>query len=128
MRRLLALVALGLLLVTPACGGDDRPDDGAGRDGAFGRADDCRQLAEQAVSARERVLAQLGDARRTDTERVDAALESFGGAGTDLDVRYEGLGCDGSFEEAVCRASADLTAAGPAGRDLLVTWTGACPR
>ena len=128
MRRLLLSMALGLVLVVTGCGGDDRPDNGAGRDGAFGQADDCRQLAEQAVSAREQVLTRLGDARRTDTERVDAALESFGGGGTDLDVRYEGLGCDGSFEDAVCRASADLTAAGPAGRDLLATWTSACSR
>jgi hypothetical protein len=122
------LLALSILTspLLAACGGDDRPDDRAGADGAFGGADDCTELAEQAVAARARVLAEIGDARRDDVERIDAALESFGGEGTDLAVRYQGLGCDRAFEEAVCAASASLEAAGPAGQDLVRTWRRSC--
>lgn len=123
-----ALLALSILTspLLTACGGDDQPDNRAGADGAFGGADDCTQLAEQAVAARARVLDELGDAGRADSERIDAALEAFGGEGTDLAVRYEGLGCDRSFDEAVCAASASLEAAGPAGQDLVRTWRQSC--
>ena len=83
---------------------------------------DCEQLVDQTVEARARVLEQLGDARRTDTERIDEALSAFGGDGPDLAVRYEGLGCDQSFDDAVCAAMPDLAPAGPGepgpGRDV----------
>ena len=113
------------LLLTVGCG-DDGPADEAAAPGAFGGADDCAQLVQQTLEARARVLEQLGDARRTDTERIDAALTAFGGDGPDLAVRYEGLGCDATFDEAVCGAMADLTPTGPAGRDLVATWTQSC--
>jgi hypothetical protein len=124
-RRAASFLLLALLLV-PACGDDGDEPEGAGASGAFGGADDCAQLVEQTVDARVRVLDQLGDARRTDTERIDEALTSFGGDGPDLAVRYDGLGCDRSFDEAVCDAMGGLRAAGPAGRDLVATWTASC--
>jgi hypothetical protein len=115
-----------LLLVVPACGGDDADEDArAGAAGAFGEADDCSQLVDQTLEARTQVLEELGDARRTDTERIDAALSSFG-QGPDLAQRYEGLGCGEDFDTAVCNATGELQGAGPAGRDLVTTWTDAC--
>lgn len=130
MRRARSLCGITLLsavltLVT-ACGGDPAPDDRAGASGAFGGADDCEQLVAQTVEARRRVLVDLGDARRSDTERIDEALTAFGGDGPDLAVRYEGLGCDQSFAEAVCAAADELRPAGPAGRDLVATWAQSC--
>jgi hypothetical protein len=115
-----------LLLVVPACGGDDGGDDaGPGPAGAFGGADDCSQLVDQTLEARSHVLSELGDARRTDTERIDAALTSFG-EGPDLAQRYQGLDCGDDFDTAVCSAAGDLRATGPAGRDLVATWAQAC--
>jgi hypothetical protein len=116
-----------LLLVVPACGGDDADDARAGADGAFGGADDCSQLVDQTLEARTHVLEELGDARRTDTERIDTALSTFG-EGPDLAQRYEALGCGEDFDTAVCDATGDLQGAGPAGRDLVTTWTDACAR
>jgi hypothetical protein len=120
----LLLVALTLLLV--GCSHDDPADETAGAAGAFGGADSCEQLVDQTLEARARVLDQLGDARRTDTERIDEALTSFGGDGPDLAVRYEGLGCDESFDQAVCAAMSDLQPQGPASRDLVTTWSASC--
>jgi hypothetical protein len=121
-----ACLLLLLALLLPACGDDGGEDEVAGGSGAFGGADDCSQLVDETLEARARVLEQLGDARRTDTERIDEALTSFGGDGPDLAVRYEGLGCDTAFDDAVCAAMADLTAGGPAGQDLVDTWTDSC--
>ena len=124
MRRC-AFLLLTLFLVLPACG-DDGGDDGASvPGGAFGGADDCSQLVDQTLQARSQVLEELGDARRTDTERIDAALISFG-EGPDLARRYEGLGCGQDFDTAVCAGATDLAADGPAARDLVATWTAAC--
>jgi hypothetical protein len=64
-------------------------------------------------------------ARRTDTERIDQALESFG-EGPDLAVRAEGLDCENALDAAVCDASSGLVAQGPAGRDLLAALTTGC--
>ena len=113
MRRVLLLVA-ALVLALTACGGDGDPDNRPGADGAFGGADSCSELVAQAGEAYRTVLDQLGDARRTDTERIDQALSTFG-EGPDLAVRYDGLECDSSFDDAVCRAAGDLRAHGPAG-------------
>ncbi len=126
MRRVLPVLLVVVALVLAGCGGDADPDVTAGSDGAFGQADDCTQLADQAVAARARVLRRLGDAGRRDVEAIDAAMETFGGS-TDLATRYEGLDCDTSFDEAVCAASADLAPAGPAAEDLVATWAAACP-
>ena len=127
MRRLLLLtLSLALAVGLTACGGDSEPDNRPGAQGAFGGADDCDQLVEQTVEARARVLDELGDAGRNDTERIDAALTSFGGDGPDLAVRYEGLGCDESFATAVCDAADRLDATGPAARDLVATWAEGC--
>lgn len=123
MRRCVFLFVL--LLVVPACSGDDGADEAAGPAGAFGGADDCSQLVDQTLEARGLVLEELGDARRTDTERIDAALTSFG-EGPDLARRYESLGCGQDFDTAVCDATSALRGAGPAGRDLVATWTQAC--
>jgi hypothetical protein len=124
-RRFAIVLLLPALLLPLACG-DDGGAEGAGANGAFGGAGDCQQLVDQTLAARQEVLAALGDARRTDTERIDEALISFGD-GPDLAVRYESLGCDQSFDEAVCAATGSLTAEGPAGGDLLATWTASCP-
>lgn len=126
MRRAACLALLVLALLLTGCGGDDAADEEAAAAGAFGGAEDCDQLVDQTLEARARVLDALGDARRNDTARIDEALTSFGGDGPDLAVRYEGLGCDRSFDEAVCAATGDLRATGPAGRDLLATWTDSC--
>jgi hypothetical protein len=127
-RRAARLLLFALTLALSACGGDDGGGDEAAADaaGAFGGADDCEQLVAQTVEARARVVEALGDARRTDTERIDEALTSFGGDGPDLAVRYDGLGCDRSFDEAVCAAMGDLEATGPAGEDLVATWAESC--
>jgi hypothetical protein len=122
-----AFLLFSLLLLASACSGDDGGTDGsAGAGGAFGGSDDCTQLVDQTLAARARVLEQLGDARRSDTERIDVALTSFGGDGPDLAVRYEGLGCGQDFDDAVCASAGDLRGAGPAGRDLVTTWTASC--
>lgn len=126
MRRLALLLLAAVTFVLAGCGEDARPDNRPGAQGAFGGADDCGQLVEQTVEARARVLETLGDAGRGDTERIDEALTSFGGEGPDLAVRYEGLECDQSFDEAVCDATGSLRAAGPAGRDLVATWSASC--
>ena len=129
MRRIaLLLLSLALVVGLTACSDDvDTPDTSAGAAGAFGGADDCSELVEETLAARARVLDELGDAGRNDTERIDAALTSFGGDGPDLAVRYEGLGCDESFDDAVCAAAADdLEPAGPAARDLVATWAESC--
>ena len=129
MRRIaLLLLSLALLVGLTACSDDDdAPDTTAGAAGAFGGADDCSQLVEETIAARARVLDELGDAGRDDTERIDAALTSFGGDGPDLAVRYEGLGCDEAFDQAVCAAAGDgFEPAGPAARDLVATWTESC--
>jgi hypothetical protein len=123
--RCAPLVIVAVFALT-GCGGDQDPDNRPGANGAFGGADDCGELVDEAVAAYERVLTQLGDARRTDTERVDAALQSFGGEGPDLAVRYDGLGCGGDFDRAVCTATADLRAGGPAARDVLTTLQEGC--
>lgn len=121
------LVAVLALVGLTACGGDAEPEITAGANGAFGGADDCAQLVEATIAARARVLEQLGDADRDDTERIDTALTAFGGEGPDLAVRYEGLGCDETFDAAVCAAAADgLEPAGPAARDLVATWAESC--
>ena len=127
MRRLTPVVCcLALVVGLSACGGDDEPETVAGAQGAFGGADDCAQLVEETIAARTRVLDELGDAGRDDTERIDAALTSFGGDGPDLAVRYEGLGCDEAFDDAVCTAADGLEGAGPAARDLVATWAASC--
>ena len=129
MRRLAPLVlCLALAVGLTACSGDEEPETAAGAAGAFGGADDCSQLVEETIAARARVLEELGDAGRNDTERIDAALTSFGGDGPDLAVRYEGLGCDEAFDDAVCAAADGLEAAGPAARDLVATWAESCAR
>jgi len=120
------LLLSSLLLLAPACAGDDGGDESAAAPGAFDGADDCTQLVDQTIEARARVLDQLGDARRTDTERIDTALTSFGGDGPDLALRYEDLGCGEDFDAAVCAAAADLHGDGPAGRDLVATWMASC--
>jgi len=122
------ILLFSLLLLLTACSGDDGgADDGAGdAGGAFDGAADCTQLVDQTVAARARVLEQLGDARRTDTERIDAALTSFGGDGPDLALRYEDLGCGADFDAAMCAAATDLQGDGPAARDLVATWTASC--
>src|SRR5262245_26925763 len=124
--RKLAPLALALVMLA-ACGKDADPDNRPGSAGAFGSADDCTELVAQTVDAYRAVLRDLGRARRTDTERIDRALESFG-QGPDLAVRYDGLGCDSdaSFDTAVCAAAADLQAAGPAAHDLLTTLRQGC--
>jgi hypothetical protein len=119
-------VALALSVGLTACSGDEDPDTTAGAAGAFGGADDCSQLVEETIAARTRVLDELGDAGRDDTERIDAALTAFGGDGPDLAVRYEGLGCDQAFDDAVCAAAEGLEGAGPAARDLVATWAESC--
>jgi len=124
MRRALPLVLAGLVVLS-GCGKDADPDDRPGSAGVFGGADDCTELVQQAVAAYRTVLADLGDARRTDTERIDRALAAFG-EGPDLAVRYDGLECDASFDAAVCEAAAGLEAEGPAGRDLLGTLRSGC--
>ena len=68
------LVAVFALVGLTACGGDAEPEITAGANGAFGGADDCAQLVEATIAARARVLEQLGDADRDDTERIDTAL------------------------------------------------------
>ena len=126
MRRVLILLTLSSVLVIAACGAEAEPAEQAGAEGAFGGADDCSQLVDETIEARARVLDQLGDAGRDDAERIDEALMAFGGEGPDLAVRYEGLGCDESFEAAVCAAADGLEPAGPAARDLVATWSGSC--
>lgn len=128
MRRLAPVVVccLALAVGLTACGGDEEPETTAGAAGAFGGADDCTQLVEETIAARARVLDELGDAGRDDTEQIDAALTSFGGDGPDLAVRYEGLGCDEAFDAAVCAAAEGLEGAGPAARDLVATWAESC--
>jgi hypothetical protein len=128
-RHVLSLV-LALALVGAACGEDaepapvDRAEPGdvtdAGAEGAFGQVDDCGRLAEEAVAAYGRVVAELGDAQRTDTERIDAALDSFGGLGPDLNVRAEALDCDDDAVQAqVCAAVVTLEPGGPAAQDVV---------
>ena len=127
MRRLLLIVpVLVLALGLSACGDEAAPDDQPAAVGAFSGADDCAQLVDETIEARARVLDELGDAGRNDTERIDEALTSFGGDGPDLAVRYEGLGCDESFDDAVCAATDGLQPAGPAARDLVATWVESC--
>ncbi len=126
MRRPFLLLLVALLATAGACGGDDggaEPTPGA--EGAFGEADDCTELVDEAVRAYRQVLERLGDARRTDTERIDEALIAFGD-GPDLAVRYDGLGCGADFATAVCEATDRLEAGGPAGRDVLQTLTAGC--
>jgi hypothetical protein len=124
-RLLPVALVLGLGLGLSACGDDAAPEEQPGAAGAFGGADDCSQLVEETIAARARVLDQLGDAGRNDTERIDAALSAFG-EGPDLAVRYEGLGCDRDFDEAVCAAAEGLRPAGPASRDLVANWAQSC--
>ncbi len=126
MRRSAALILL-LVVVLTACGGGEGVPGDRIAEGAFAGAADCDELVQQTIDARQRVLVDLGDARRTDTARIDEALTSFGGDGPDLAVRYQDLGCDQSFDEAVCAAAPTLTSEGPAGRDLVATWTSSCP-
>jgi hypothetical protein len=127
--RALSLVG-ALLVLGAACGPDrepttsDRAGPGevtdAGAEGAFGDVDECSELAAEAVTSYERVVEELGDAERTDVERIDGAMESFGGLGPDLEVRLDALDCDeAAFEVEVCSALDGLRATGPAGRDLL---------
>ena len=122
------ILLFSLLLALTACSGDDGGGDDAADVpvGAFDSAGDCTQLVDQTLAARARVLDQLGDARRTDTERIDAALTSVGGDGPDLALRYEDLGCGADFDAAICEAAAELEGDGPAARDLITTWTDSC--
>lgn len=124
------LPALALALLGSACGGDaevtpiDEAEAGdvtdAGAEGAFGEVDDCEQLVDEAVAAYQRVIVELGDAPRTDVDRIDAATESFGGLGPDLSVRAEALNCHADDVEArVCQVADRLEAAGPAAQDLI---------
>jgi hypothetical protein len=134
--RLLAVLVVALVLA--GCGDDgasttpiDRAGPGdvtdAGVEGAFGDAGDCDALVDEAVDAYRRVLDELGDAGRNQVNRIDAALESFGGVGPDLAVRFEGLDCgEADFQTAVCSATADLTAGGPAGEDFLAGLRAGC--
>jgi len=139
MRRFLRVLSLALAfaLVGGACGEDsdttpiDEAGPGdvtdAGAEGAFGEADDCSELVGQAVAAYERVVEGLGDADRSDIDRIDAAMESFGGIGPDLQVRYDALDCQASdFEVEVCAAVADLAADGPAAQDFIDTVAASC--
>lgn len=126
MRLAPVVCCLALAVGLTACSGDDAPETAAGAQGAFGGADDCAQLVDETIAARARVLDELGGAGRNDTERIDAALTAFGGDGPDLAVRYEGLGCDEAFDDAVCAAAEGLEGTGPAARDLVATWTESC--
>ena len=72
------LLCLALSIGLTACSGAEDPETAAGAAGAFGGADDCSQSVEETVAARARVLHELGDARRNDSERIDAALTAFG--------------------------------------------------
>ena len=124
-------VALALTLLGSACGDEgseptpiDRAEPGdvtdAGVEGAFGEIDECDLLVDEAVASYQRVVDELGDAGRNDVDRIDAALESFGGLGPDLKVRAEGLDCDAEdFDAAVCTAAAELDAAGRAAEDFV---------
>ena len=132
MRRYLRVLSLALALtvVGAACGEDgepapiDRAGPGevtdAGVEGAVGEADDCSQLVDQAVTSYRRVVEELGDADRTEVDRIDAAMESFGGVGPEREVRYDALDCGHEdFDDAVCAAAGDLEAAGPVAEDFV---------
>lgn len=130
--------AVVLALVLTGCGDDgnattpiDRAGPGdvtdAGAEGAFGDAGDCEALVDEAIDAYRRVVDELGDAGRNQVNRIDAALESFGGVGPDLAVRFDGLDCgEGDFQAEVCAAAADLTAQGPAAEDFLAGLQAGC--
>ena len=133
MRRVLpfalaALTVLALLAGVTRCSdsGDDTASEETipGAAGAFGGSDDCQALVASAIEAYEQVLADLGDAGRDDTRRIDEALEAFG-EGPDLAVRAEGLDCEG-LDDAICAASSELEADGPVARDLLESLTEGC--
>jgi hypothetical protein len=129
---------LVLAMLVGACGGTDdgttpidRAEPGdvtdAGVEGAFGSADDCDALIDEAADAFARVVTELGDAGRNQVNRIDAALESFGGVGPDLKVRFDGLDCgEDEFQAAVCAAIGGLTAEGPAAQDFLDATAGGC--
>jgi len=131
------LVLIGAALLAVSCTGDqdltdpesatiEDPAD-AGLEGAFGQAGDCADLVDQAVDSYRRVVDRLGRAGRNQIDRIDAAMDSFGGVGPDLAVRYEALECDrGSFDDAVCGATADLVAGGPAAKDFLAPLRSGC--
>lgn len=126
---------LGLLIVA-ACGAEAEtasPDEAgpgevtdAGEEGAFGAADDCGRLVEEAVASYGRVVRELGDAGRSRTRRIDAALEAFGGTGPDLAVRYEALDCGDGFDAGVCAGIAALEPGGRAARDFLENAASSC--
>ena len=132
MRRFLPVPSLFLAvaLALAACGSDsnttpiDEAGPGnvtdAGAEGAFGEADDCSELVDEAMAAYERVVEELGDADRSEVDRIDAAMESFGGSGPDLQVRYDALDCgQGDFDEEVCGAAQGLEPAGPVAEDFV---------
>ena len=99
----------------------------AGAEGAFGEADDCSELVGQAVVAYERVVEGLGDADRSDIDRIDAAMESFGGIGPDLQVRYDALDCGQvDFDQQICAAARDLDPAGPVAEDFVAAILETC--
>jgi hypothetical protein len=135
-RAFALLLALAMLL--GACGSADDgttpidragPGDvtDAGVEGAFGSAEDCEELIDEAADAFARVVTELGDAGRNQVNRIDAALESFGGVGPDLQVRFDGLDCgEDEFQAAVCAAIGGLTAGGPAAEDFLDVAAGGC--
>lgn len=127
--RALTLV-LALAVLGAACGEDrevvpiDEAGPGdvtdAGVEGAFGEADDCSELVDQALDSYQRVVGGLGDADRSEVDRIDAAMESFGGVGPDLQVRYDALDCgQEDFDRAVCAAVGDLDPTGPAAEDFV---------
>lgn len=132
------VLALAIALLGASCGEDaqtpkpiDEAEPGdvtdAGIEGAFGEVDHCAELGEEAAASYARVVEQLGDAGRDDVDRIDVALESFGGIGPDLQVRADGLDCTPEdLDGAVCRAVSDLEPGGVAAEDFLAGVLGRC--
>lgn len=87
----------------------------------------CEGLTEVYLATYQGVLDRLAGASRSDTERIDQAMESFGAGGRLMVARYDELGCTQAQRSAVaCQAAARLEADGEVAEDMVAMLDSSC--
>lgn len=90
-------------------------------------ATSCDAVGDLVVTTYQEVLDLLGDAKRSDSERIDTAYDAFGSGGTLVSARFQELGCTPEEQqEVVCGSVDELVAQGETGEDLMANLKAMC--